>query len=202
MKTCSTCRVSKPVEAFDINRAKKDGRHNACRACDSARKKKMRKDNTDVFKAKDRARYIANKTEELEKRRKYYVNNRATVMARVTAYQRQNRPKYREFIRRWYAAHPEKAAYYTAKRRTAKMRAQPNWLSAIQLAQIQEFYDVAHARTVQTGEIHHVDHIEPLQGKTSRGLHVPWNLQVLTAADNWSKGNAMSPAPAASPSRG
>ena len=65
----------------------------------------------------------------------------------------------------------------------------PKWLTAIQLAQIQEFYDISEAVSVQTGIKHHVDHIHPLMGSNFNGLHVPWNLRVITAFDNISKKN-------------
>lgn len=69
-----------------------------------------------------------------------------------------------------------------------KIRAMPPWADR---AAIQAFYIEAHDRTRTTGINHSVDHKFPLHGKGFNGLHVPWNLQILTAAENSSKSNRL-----------
>jgi len=73
----------------------------------------------------------------------------------------------------------------------SRRSATPKWLSAIHRAQIMEFYDLARAKTMQTGVMYHVDHIIPVNGKNVSGLHVPWNLQLLTQAENCAKKNSV-----------
>ena len=66
------------------------------------------------------------------------------------------------------------------------LQATPPWGAADQRAQIKARCDEAASRDTT----HHTDHIIPLVHPDVCGLHVPWNLQVLTAADNLRKSNS------------
>lgn len=54
---------------------------------------------------------------------------------------------------------------------------------------IDVLYVEAKQKTLDTGIPHEVDHIWPVKGKGFVGLHVPWNLRVITKDENRRKLN-------------
>ncbi len=86
-------------------------------------------------------------------------------------------------------ANKDKRAARYAKYRAQKLQATPKWLTPEHYESIRQFYTDSLELKELTGIEFHVDHIVPLQGALVCGLHVPWNLQVLTAHDNLSKSN-------------
>ena len=125
------------------------------------------------------------------KGKRYYAENREKHKAACDKWNQLNKDKRRMYVYRWVSRNKATKYAWNAQRRAAKLNASPRWLSPIELAQIQEMYDVALACSVQTGIAHHVDHIHPLQGENFRGLHVPWNLRVIPASYNLSKNNRL-----------
>lgn len=79
---------------------------------------------------------------------------------------------------------------YEANRRALKLEATPTWLTPAHFDAMRSTYDEAALLTRETGIPHQVDHIIPLRHALVCGLHVPWNLQVLTASTNKSKNNS------------
>ena len=174
LKTCCRCEVAKPLNAFGRLSEAKDGLTYACLDC---------------TRAKMAAWRAANKERDRAAKSRWAAENREYNKERSKRYYAENREKHKAACDDWAKRNAPKVAARFAKRRAAKMNATPAWLSAIELAQIQEIYDVAAAKTMQTGIQHHVDHIHPLQGRGFNGLHVPWNLRVIEAQTNIKKSN-------------
>jgi len=96
----------------------------------------------------------------------------------------------REKSRSFWASIPKHIrAALGAKWRAARIEATPPWLTEEMESQIAEKYRQAQAITQETGIPHEVDHVVPLQGRLVRGLHVPWNLRVISAEKNRAKSN-------------
>jgi hypothetical protein len=89
----------------------------------------------------------------------------------------------------WCRNNPGKSAAKAAKYDASKIQRTPKWLTREQRAEMVTIYERCAQKTKETGVIFHVDHCVPLRGKTVCGLHVPWNLRIITASENCSKGN-------------
>lgn len=66
----------------------------------------------------------------------------------------------------------------------------PDWAD---WAEIQKLHYWKKAFTVATGVEHVVDHVVPLNHPYVCGLTVPWNLCIVTRAQNGAKGNTFNP---------
>lgn len=65
----------------------------------------------------------------------------------------------------------------------------PKWLTDDQKACMDLMYACARQWSIDYGQKLEIDHIEPINGKTVSGLHVPWNLQITAKEYNMAKGN-------------
>lgn len=176
-KVCTGCKNEKSLSEFYGDGRAKDGKQSRCKVCHNAKQRSeegnaKRRENYDpedrrlsYEKHKDRARVQS---------RKYYQNTKDKKLAYGKLHYQQNKAKYAE---------------YTRTRQAKLLQRTPPWLSESQKAELQDFYWLAKDLTAVSGQTYHVDHIVPLQGKNVCGLHVPWNLQVLPADINLSKGN-------------
>lgn len=125
----------------------------------------------------------------------YYLRNSEAIKQREKDRHASNPEIGRERAKAWHHANPDRAreshtAYYNDRRHEfiARARARktklafatPSWADQVAIAAI-------YRRAGDLGM--HVDHVIPLQGKTVCGLHVETNMQLLTPAENLSKGN-------------
>ncbi len=137
-----------------------------------------------------RARYRKNADAEKRKAKERYRQNRTARIAQVRERQRVLRliaPEVlREYQRTADRRAPHKRTARAARRRAAGVDATPWWADR---AAMDEIYALAELMTRLLGQPYEVDHIVPLQGKTVCGLHVPANLQVISAAENNAKSN-------------
>lgn len=121
--------------------------------------------------------------------RRYYQKNKELVKARATARPLEEK---RERSLRYKAANPELYKALTSVRRRRHREATPAWITPAQKLAMRKLYLTAIKLTEATGERYVVDHIVPLLSPVVCGLHVPWNLRVITQSENLQKSNTFS----------
>ena len=138
-----------------------------------------------------RAEYFRayNKSEAGQKaKKKYYARNKEEVIARAQARTDEDKKRYKKNHK---VSNPDMYREMVSLRRRRFRLATPKWLSAEQKMEIRLKYRLAIELSRRTGVRHAVDHIVPLQGETVCGLHVPWNLNVVTQEENLKKHNKL-----------
>jgi 5-methylcytosine-specific restriction endonuclease McrA len=122
----------------------------------------------------------------IEAKQAYYQRNREAVIARAQARPLEEK---RVYQKAWKDANQIWVRADTKARRRKHRDATPPWLTRKQKAEIRQLYQIAITMTKTTGERYVVDHIVPLRGEAVCGLHVPWNLRVITQDENLKKSN-------------
>jgi len=120
--------------------------------------------------------------------RRYYERNREAVIARAAARPLEDKRALRAAYKR---KNPELVRADTSTYKRRHREATPPWLTLEDRHAIRALYLHAQQMTRITGERYVVDHIVPLRSPEVCGLHVPWNLRVITQAVNLQKSNKL-----------
>lgn len=197
MKFCTKCLQEKTADLFYKRSDSPNLYTSHCKACKRAHDNAhYAKTETKLAKsAYAKARRASPLVQAKEKEYKFSYNRISTVKERKKIQQRERRlnpeitaqERQRDAI--YAKANPHLYAAKTRKRKAAKLQRTPPWLSAEHKNQIDKFYWEAAEISQLVGEFYTVDHIVPLQGRSVSGLHVPWNLQILSKSANSAKGN-------------
>ena len=200
VKVCNCCKQEKPLDLFTLSRGKETRQ---CKDCAKLKRKAKRLIDPEHYKdelkanrdrkagySKDHLKQskkeweLSNVEHTKQYRAKYYAVNKEAI-----AKNRSVEPR-RKAVKKWQKANPEKVAVWKykaeAKRRARKLNATVIWADNDAIGAL---YKEATRLTKETGIPHQVDHIIPLVGETVSGLHVHYNLQVLTARENQIKSN-------------
>jgi 5-methylcytosine-specific restriction endonuclease McrA len=124
----------------------------------------------------------------LTAKQEYYKRNRDAVIARAQARPAEEKRAYRKV---WKEHNELQVLADNKVRRRKHQQATPPWLDKKQKMQVRQLYQIAITMTQTTGEHYVVDHIYPLRSDIVCGLHVPWNLRVITQAENLRKSNTL-----------
>lgn len=170
IKTCTRCNSQKELFHFAQRKASKDGFNSACKECVTL--------------------YRQSKKDSISEYNKVYrEKNKDFLIERCREWRGENAEQVILYKRHYRKAEPLKHSVWDANKRAKRLKRFPAWLTEEDKRSISNIYEEAKTLSAITGISHQVDHIVPLLGKNVSGLHVPWNLQVLTSFENNIKNN-------------
>lgn len=158
--------------------------------------------NKDRLRAQMAANYRAKSDDYKARARKWESDNIERKRELRAKYREKYRDKIKEFSRVDWLKHnakrnarkreyrkerPDLSMHHVRLRQTRKQKATPAWAD---LTAIKAIYAEAVRLQRETGVKHHVDHEIPLKHPLVCGLHNEFNLRVIPAGENQSKGNS------------
>ncbi len=123
-KTCTKCKVSKPIESYGNRKESKDGYMGICKQCIRSQQKKKYDGNPEKYRAKQRKWQKDNSSATIERVRKWQSENTERVKENTRKYQSENKEKILQTTLRWRDSNPEKVKLY-AQRKLECQRAKP-----------------------------------------------------------------------------
>ena len=176
MKRCNSCRQL--VDDFVGN---------VCFSCESAvgrraeKGKEYKQANKEHIKEYQKEWCENNPEYHKEYGKEYYQGNIMDCKERMKEWYQDNKEHAKERMKE-YGRSPKAKAATRLKQHKKKLRVPP-WYDHKKVIAI-------YKESAALGLLYHVDHIVPLFGEFVSGLHVHYNLQVITAEENLSKGNS------------
>jgi hypothetical protein len=130
--------------------------------------------------------YIENKELCNQQSKDWYLKNYEKHNEKNKSWQKLNPDKVKVINKNWVINNRDVANARTNNRRAAKLQRTPGWADK---KEILKFYTESSRLTKETGIEYQVDHIVPLRGDSVCGLHVHYNLQIISKSENYKKSN-------------
>lgn len=132
-----------------------------------------------------------NSAERTAFRRTYYETHKERFIARA---KEQPIEKRRQWNKNWADKNLPYVRAKANERRKRNKQAQPAWLRWKHRHEMQQLYKITKVLNEEAGFMKYaVDHIYPINSPEVCGLHVPWNLRVITRDENTKKTNKLPP---------
>jgi|688.fasta_scaffold288506_2 hypothetical protein len=193
-KVCSACGDLKAISEFSLHKYMVDGHSSICKKCDAQAHKDIallekivpefkKCAKCDQTKAANEFGPCATRRDGLQ----YMCYECGSQHARKR--RNENPEKVAAKSREYRQRYPDRHCAQVSKRRAAKYRATPPWITDDHKKEINFLYWFSNAINGLHGKSYQVDHVHALRGKNFSGLHVPWNMQVIPSSINARKSN-------------
>jgi len=167
LKTCSKCKIEKPISEFSKHKGKPDGYRYSCKQCEKIPAEAWRKANPDYQKDY----YLDRREETLARQKLYRQENLEAIRLRSRISQAKNKEARAAYASEWVKANPEKNRAKRSRRRALELSAKTYLVTS------QDMGKLYSKKCVYCGSMEkiEIDHVIPLSrgGSHSIGNLVP-----------------------------